>query len=485
MLVSIACGGDAGSGPTATTARGSPATTAVVEAPPPATTLAPISLIPAGDINRAARVFVRRGRQNVDQLIALIRSMGATGDPKWGPYLLDLRVISVPEVFADLEAAFAAVSGVAPPESPEELFLHYGDWVYDARIDPGADYVVWKSELYALIDAAFADLILQVDDSVLAGQLQWGGTTVGGIPELNDQRTIGIDEADYMLADELTFGAVINGAARSYPHRILDFHELANDTLGGEPVALANCTLCRTGMLFSRRVGDRVLDFRTSGLLWNSNKVMVDTQTRTLWRQLTGEAIAGELKGTVLDVFPMTVTLYGEWISEHPDSDVLAIPGGDRELNLGDAEIPVDVGYSYEPNAAYSAYYGTEALWFPTFDVPGVFDPKDQVATLDLGDARVAVGIEALADAGPQLLTVGGRSVLAVSTGAGARFYAVDDHSVLEVAPDGSVTLPVDALAGETALTVNGVALERLASSQSFWFAWHGNFPDTDWWPRP
>ena len=248
---------------------------------------------------------------------------------------------------------------------------------------------------------------------MLAGQIQWGGSTVGGIPELNDHRTISIDDADFMIDGELTFGAVINGEARSYPHRILDFHELANDTLGGEPVALANCTLCRTGMLFSRRVGDRVLDFKTSGLLWNSNKVMVDVQTSTLWRQLTGEAIAGELLGTVLDVFPLTVTLYGDWIAEHPESDVLAIPGGGRELNTGDASIPVDIGYSYEPNAAYSGYYGADALWFPTFDVPDAFDAKEQVATLNLGGAQLAVGVDALATSGPRLLPIGSATVLA------------------------------------------------------------------------
>ncbi len=236
-------------------------------------------------------------------------------------------------------------------------------------------------------------------------------------------------------------------------------------------------------MLFSRKVGDRVLDFKTSGLLWNSNKVMVDTQTRSLWRQLTGEAIAGELKGTVLDVFPLTVTLYGDWIAEHPDSDVLAIPGGGKQPDVGDASIPLDVGYSYEPNAAYSAYYGIDDLWFPAFDVPDVFAPKDQVATLDLEGAQLAVGIDALAGAGPQLLEIGGRSVIVVSTGDGARFYEVPEPGLVDAGADGTIVLPADAVAEEDALRFADIDFIRLASSQSFWFAWYGNFPDTAWWP--
>ena len=487
MLIAAACSSSQPTAPSVaapqTTLPELATTAPPVPPPPPPTTGAPLPIIDEVDLNRAARVFVRQNRQDLDQLLSLIRSMGVTEDPAWAPYLLDLRIIAVPEVFDELRTAFERISGVEPPDETTSLFLHYGDWMYDARVDPGEDYVVWKSELYSLIDEGFAGLILQVDDPVLAGQLQWGGTTVGGIPELNDPRTITIDEADYMNDDELTFGAVLNGQARSYPHRILDFHELANDTLGGEPVALANCTLCRTGMLFSREVGDRVLDFETSGLLWNSNKVMVDTQTGTLWRQLTGEAIAGELKGTVLDVFPMTVTLYADWIAEHPDSDVVAIPGGDRRPSTGGVSIPADVGYSYEPNAAYSDYYGIAELWFPSFDVPDVFDPKDQVATLDLGDAQLAVGVDALAARGPQLIAVGGDTVLAVSTEAGARFYLVDDPASLRVSADGAVALPDSAVAGEDALALGDITLPRLASSQSFWFAWHGNFPGTAWWP--
>ena len=483
ILLAAAC---SGSDPVAATSTSpppadtAPSAVTVSEAPPP-NAVAPIAVVPAEDLHRFARIFLIR--RQLPDLLSLIRSMGATGDPRWVPYLLDLRLVSAPEAFEEVQDALEAVTGVVPPDTPTELFVHYGAWMYNAAIDAGQEYVVWKAELYGLIDGRFSDLILQIGDPVLAGQLQWGGTTIGGIPELNDQRTISAEEADYMTPDELTFGAVINGQARSYPHRILDFHELANDTLAGEPVALANCTLCRTGMLFSRTVGDRVLDFKTSGLLWNSNKVMVDVQTGTLWRQLTGEAIAGELEGTVLDVFPLTVTLYGDWIAEHPETDVVAIPGGGRSLNTGDASIPVDVGYSYEPNDAYSSYYGSEDLWFPTFDVPDAFDAKDQVATVDLGDAQIAVGVAALADSGPQLLTVGSVRLLVVSTDAGARFYSVPEASSLAKADDGAVTLPPGVVAGEEGIDVDGIAMARLASSQSFWFAWYRNFPETDWWP--
>ena len=183
------------------------------------------------------------------------------------------------------------------------------------------------------------------------------------------------------------------------------------------------------------------------------------------------------------DIFPLTVTLYGDWIAEHPDTDVVAIPAGGRELNIGDASIPLDTGYSYEPNAAYSSYYGTEALWFPTFDVPDAFDAKDQVATLDLGGGQLAVGIDALAASGSRLLDIGSATVLAVSTQAGARFYLVVDAGALNAGEVGALLLPPDAVVGEESLRIDDVILERVASSQSFWFAWYGNFPDTTWWP--
>jgi len=396
------------------------------------------------------------------QLATVAAQMAADGDPGWVPFLVDLvRTFGVGETLDALEDALAGLTGVAPPAERRDVFTHYGRWMSAQLPEPRAGYVEWKAQLYGLADPAFTTLLLQVDDPIVAAQLQWGGVGRGGIPELNDPETIAVAAADYMTPDELTFGAVVNGEVRSYPHRILDHHELANDTLGGEPVALVNCTLCRTGVLYSRRVGDLVLDFQTSGLLRNSNKVMVDLQTDTLWNQLTGEAIAGSLAGTVLERFPLTVTTYGAWIEEHPDSGIVAIPTG--------------FPFTYQPGDAYAEYFASADVWYPIAGVPDTFGEKDQVATVDIDGAQLAVGVDALDAGGPQVIELGGRTLVAVGTGGGARIYA---------APGPDIDVVTIAAAGEEALILaDGSSLPRIQSGQSFWFAWYLNFPDTAVWP--
>jgi hypothetical protein len=211
-----------------------------------------------------------------------------------------------------------------------------------------------------------------------------------------------------------------------------------------------------------------VLDFINSGLLRNSNKVMMDRQTQSLWFQLSGEAIAGELAGTVLERLPVTVARYGEWTAEHPDSDVVSIPDG--------------FAYSYQPGDAYAEYYGSPDLWFPTFEVPDVFDPKAEVATVDLAGEQLAVSVDALVTAGPQVIPLGEATLAALPTAAGARFYLV---------PPGSAALDAGGLiaaleagdVNEDRIDVSGVAWPRVVSAQSFWFAWYGNYPATTWWP--
>ena len=418
---------------------------------------------------------------SVLSVASLATAMQESGDRTWVPYLVDmLRMYGTVDTLPTIATALATITGEPIPEDIRLSYNTYGAWMHGEEPVPYSPdgvggYTAWKSLLYSQVDLAFAELILQILDPILASQIQWGGVRRGGIPELNAPTAVSVEEATWMTDEELTFGAVINGEVKSYPHRILDHHEMANDTLGGEPVALANCTLCRTGILFSRKVGDRILVFESSGLLLNSNKVMVDTETDTLWNQLTGEAIAGELTGTVLDRFPITVTTYGEWIAEHPDTAVLDIPTR-AATNIGGNEITGGANYSYEPGDAYAEYYATPDVFWPAVEVPDVFAEKDLVATLDFAGEQLAVGVDALGAAGPQAFTIAGQTVVAVPTDGGARFYAGPDDG-------GVLLLVVEDAAEETLLLADGTELARVQSGHSFWFAWFANFPDTGWWP--
>ena len=404
---------------------------------------------------------------------ALASRMGATGDVRWVPYLMDLLRLSGSERFSSVvQSALHRLTGVEAPSDALDAYNAFGAWMLAAVPDPGPDYIRFKGIAYGRIDPELGFLLGQVSDPVLASRLQWGGVSRGGIPEINDPKVIPVAEAGHMAPDELVFGAVHQGEARAYPLRILDFNELANDSLGGEPVALANCTLCRTGILFSRKVGARVLDFETSGLLLNSNKVMVDKQTSTLWEHLSGKALAGPLKGSVLRRLSLTVTTWSDWLATHPASGVLAIPNG----------VPY-ARYSYEPGRAYAQYYASQQLWFPVLSPPPVFPPKAEVATLELGGSALAVEVSSLVKRGAVALRLAGRPVLAVATAHGARFY--EGEGPVAAGPSGltAAGAPVTVTEDELRLP-DGRSLPRLTSGQSFWFAWFTQHPDTEWWPR-
>ncbi len=468
VVLLAACGGS-GSGATTvaepTTAPSPEGGATSTTAPPPGTGPA-ATVPPAPTAEQAVELVVVQ--PTVISVAAAAAAIHETGDERWVAHLVDLiRLTGDEQAFAAIRNALADLTGLPAPDSAGAVYAFYGSWLYDNSVEPAPGYVDWKARLFGLIDPSFDELIRRIDDPVVAARVQWGGVQRAGIPALDHGATISPAAADYMQDGELTFGAVVSGAARAYPHRILDHHELANDTLGGEPVALVNCTLCRTGVLYSRVVDGQELTFETSGLLINSNKIMVDRETETLWEQLTGVGMAGPLAGVELERFFVTVTTWRDWVAEQPDTDVLAIP--DRGIYTA--------GYSYEPGDAYASYYGSDELWFPVFEAPDVFPAKEEVATVDLGGAQLAVSVAALDESGPQLLAVGDRHVVVVPTGGGARFY--DASGAGDLGDLGA------AEAGQERLVLaSGVELPRLLSGQSFWFAWYGAFPETGWWPE-
>jgi hypothetical protein len=217
-------------------------------------------------------------------------------------------------------------------------------------------YAGFLADLLAGIDPQFRRFVRAgVPHAVRLEEIAWGGVAVDGIPALDNPKMVAADAATYLNPDDLVFGVEINDDSRAYPLRILDWHEMANDVIGGVPVSLAYCTLCGAGILFEGRAAgrNRPFTFGSSGLLYRSNKLMYDRQTDTLWNQFTGRPAVGALVGSgiVLSPLPLALTSWTQWRERHPRTQVLAL----------------DTGFArdYRPGGAYGDYFAGPELMFP------------------------------------------------------------------------------------------------------------------------
>jgi hypothetical protein len=169
--------------------------------------------------------------------------------------------------------------------------------------------------------------------SVPLDEIISGGPPKDGIPAIDDPAFAPVTEVQ--LADnEPVLGLSIDGDARAYPLRILIWHEIVNDMVGGVPVAVTYCPLCNTGIVFDRRVGNRVLTFGTTGKLRHSDLVMYDRTTESWWQQFLGEAIVGELTGTRLTMLPARLESFANFKKRAPGGRV-QVPPGDGRASYG------------------------------------------------------------------------------------------------------------------------------------------------------
>ncbi len=224
------------------------------------------------------------------------------------------------------------------------------------EIEPYDGYDAFKADLVARIDPNFR-LFLEPDiaHEIRLEEIAWGGVLKDGIPALDNPTFLDPGDADYLTPDELVFGVSINGDTRAYPLRIMDWHEMANDVVGGVPVALAYCTLCGSGILFdtTNEQGEGPYIFGSSGFLYRSNKLMYDHGTHSLWNQFTGRPVVGELTGSDIELplLPVTITSWDEWQERHPTTKVLSLDTGHQR--------------DYTPGRPYGEYFASPELMFP------------------------------------------------------------------------------------------------------------------------
>ncbi len=164
--------------------------------------------------------------------------------------------------------------------------------------------------------------------SVDYGEIFSGGPPKDGIPAIDNPVFVQISEIKDIKATEPVIGVVVGKEAKAYPLRVLMWHEIVNDTIGGVPVSVTFCPLCNASIVFDRRLshpekGNMVLDFGTTGKLRNSDLVMYDRQTESWWQQFLGEAIVGELIGATLKVIPVRIESFAKFKERQPDGKVL------------------------------------------------------------------------------------------------------------------------------------------------------------------
>jgi hypothetical protein len=161
-----------------------------------------------------------------------------------------------------------------------------------------------------------------------------GGPPRDGIPPIDNPQFQPASSQKDLAAKDPVVSIEINGDARAYPLRILIWHEIVNDTVGGKPVAVTYCPLCNAAIVFDRMVDGQMKDFGTTGLLRNSDLIMYDRQSESWWQQFTGKAIAGSEVGSSLKFLAARLESWAEFTSRFPDGRVL-VPNNPGFRNYG------------------------------------------------------------------------------------------------------------------------------------------------------
>jgi hypothetical protein len=293
------------------------------------------------------------------------------------------------------------------------------------------------------------------------------------IPPIDEPRYGGVAEGDWLQPEDLVLGYVAGDQAYAYPFKILNFHEIVNDTLDGVPVLISYCPLCRSAIVYDRRINGEELSFGNTSALYESDMVMVDRNTGSYWWQVPGTGIVGQLTGSQLTPLSSRVATWSGWTDSHPDTLVLSRDTG------------FSINYERDPFANYDLVLDSGQFAFPVGDEAR--DPRLPPSALVVGvsfdGTTHAYPVEGLEE--PLNDVVSGIPIVVFPDSGGAAVYsALVDGEVLEFesGQDGFVDRSTGSVwsAGGRAESgpLEGTSLAPVPSRTTFWFAMVGAYPD-------
>jgi hypothetical protein len=313
-----------------------------------------------------------------------------------------------------------------------------------------------------------------------------GGPPPDGIPPIDNPTFDSIATGDEWLADvQPVIALAVGEEAKAYPLAILTRHEIANDEIGGIPVAVTFCPLCNAAVVFKREVNGQVLRFGVSGNLRNSDLIMWDNKTLSWWQQFTGQAIAGDLTGTQLEMIPAQLVAWQDFKAAYPQGTVLSSAGRPYGQNpyVGYDSSPQPFLFLGTPDPRLPAtgrvlgvFSGQSAAAYPlsviaergliedTFEGQKIviFYEPGQVSALDQGDIA-------------QSREVGSAAMFNPEVDGQALSFSYQDGVIVDNETGSEWDVFGRAVKGELA----GEQLQPVLSHVHFWFAWAAFRPDT------
>ena len=271
-------------------------------------------------------------------------------------------------------------------------------------------------------------------------EIKAGGPPRDGIPALNNPSFVQSSQVDFLSEDDRIIGVRFKNTARAYPIRILNWHEIVNDRIDDQYFAVTYCPLCGSGMVFGTNVGSSVEDgaliFGVSGLLYNSDMLLYDRNSESLWSQIMAEAISGPLLDTELPQLPALHTTWREWRAQYPETTVLDIETGFAR------------DYKRSP---YAGYEKNRRLFFKVSNrAPKTYHPKALVLGVSRNDVHKAYPLAELVGSGSMTDHVGGETIQVSWNTTDQSAYVVDGAGNL------------------------------LPSTMLYWFAWYAFHPETE-----
>jgi len=271
--------------------------------------------------------------------------------------------------------------------------------------------------------------------SIPAEDVLTGGPPKDAIPAIDEPKFLPIKNVDYLNDQDQVISFTGASTTRAYPLRILIWHEIVNDTVGDNHIAVTYCPLCGTAMIFDRQINGKQYNFGVSGLLYQSDVLLYDRQTESLWSQLAMEAVSGDMRGNELDWIASEQMTFGAWKERYPDGMVLS----------------TDTGFTrkYNTSGPYDRYFASEKTMFPVKQVRSELKPKEWVYGVIIDDIAKAYSLSAL-EKKPRFTD-----------------------------KVGNTTLLINYVAEAQQLTVTREDKEVVPTVKVFWFAWQAFYPQT------